>query len=140
MGPCAKGDDFNGRPVLPAASSSAASSPLDHDSAATTSNPLLHTKTAQKILRAQKQPPGPTLFLGNLGFEATEDSIRDMLGSHRVRVRYANVNASHEQDDGKNESDVVAASAAAASAAATSDKWIRKVRMGTFEDSGKCKG
>lgn len=84
--------------------------------------PSAHTKTAQKILRAQKQPAGPTLFIGNLGFEATEDAIRDMLESHRVRVRHAAPNEDENAD------------------AAASDKWIRKVRMGTFEDSGKCKG
>ena len=58
----------------------------------------------------QKQPPGPTLFLGNLGFETTEDTIRELLESHRAK-------------------DVPA-----------DDKWIRKIRLGTFEDSGKCKG
>ena len=71
------------------------------------------SKTAQKILRSQKQPAGPTLFLGNLGFEATEQSIRNMLDSHR------------NKPEGEEASD---------------EKWIRKIRMGTFEDSGKCKG
>ena len=73
------------------------------------------SKTAQKILRSQKQPAGPTLFFGNLGFETTEQSIRDMLNSHRNKL---------EGDESSEEK----------------GRWIRKVRMGTFEDSGKCKG
>jgi len=84
------------------------------------------TKTQQKILRVQKQPPAPTLFLGNLGFETTEDSIRELFEAHRhpqkvgkgVNVDDANVNT---EEDAK-------------------DNWIRKIRMGTFEDSGACKG
>ncbi|KNZ76064.1 Nucleolar protein 13 [Termitomyces sp. J132] len=78
------GDDFAGRPVKEGA-----------DVAATNT----HSKTARKILQSQKQPPAPTLFLGNLGFETTDEDIRH-----------------------------------------TKDVWLRKVRMGTFEDSGLCKG
>ncbi|SPO31461.1 related to RNA-binding protein rnp24 [Ustilago trichophora] len=36
------------------------------------------TKTAQKILRAQKNPPSMTLFLGNLSFNTTEQGVRDL--------------------------------------------------------------
>ena len=73
-----------------------------------------HTKTAQKILRMQKQPPGPTLFFGNLGFETTQESIRELLESHRAKDPAGGADAD--------------------------TKWIRKIRLGTFEDSGKCKG
>ena len=98
----AVGDDFNGRPApTPAAGA---------DGALPGFKITGHTKTAQKILAMQKQPPGPTLFLGNLGFETTEDSIRELLNSHRAKD------------------------------ASVDEKWIRKVRLGTFEDSGKCKG
>ena len=75
------------------------------------------TKTAQKILRSQKQPAGPTLFLGNLGFETTEEAIRTLFTQHRELKVVA-------EDEEKK----------------PADKWIRKIRMGTFEDSGKCKG
>ncbi|KIP02111.1 hypothetical protein PHLGIDRAFT_503084 [Phlebiopsis gigantea 11061_1 CR5-6] len=99
------GDDFAGRPAAPA--------PEDADA-----KPGLtgHTKTAQKILRSQKQPAGPTLFLGNLGFETTEDAIRALFMQHRELKVVA-------EDEEKKP-----------------DKWIRKIRMGTFEDTGKCKG
>ncbi|KAI9001420.1 hypothetical protein BD414DRAFT_474575 [Trametes punicea] len=95
------GDDFNGRPTTTNTLSTD-----DAQGAAPKSAGL--TKTAQKILKVQKQPPGPTLFFGNLGFETTESSIRELLDSHRPK--------------------------------SADEKWIRKVRMGTFEDSGKCKG
>ena len=95
------------------------------------------TKTAQKILAAQKQPPGPTLFFGNLGFEATEDSIRQLLEAHRKKPVETptgddkDESAEDEEEDGDSK---------VKSRGKKEDKWIRKVRLGTFEDSGKCKG
>lgn len=86
------------------------------------------TKTQQKILRVQKQPPAQTLFLGNLGFDTTVDSIRELFEAHR-----------HSQKAGKG----VKANDAEASVGednVTKDVWLRKIRMGTFEDSGACKG
>lgn len=103
------GGDYTGRPTKPAA-------PANEDDSSVTKSKTSGTgttKTAQKILRSQKQPPGPTLFFGNLGFETTEASIREMLEHHH-----------------KDRS----------SSAEEGEKWIRKIRMGTFEDSGKCKG
>jgi hypothetical protein len=75
------------------------------------------SKTSQRILKSQKQFPAPTLFFGNLSFDTTEDSIRGLLEAHWEK---------HKQDP-KAES-------------AEEKPWIRKVRLGTFEDSGKCKG
>ena len=86
------------------------------------------TKTQQKILRVQKQPPAPTLFLGNLGFDTTEDSIRELFEAHR-----------HPQKSGKG-SKVDDAEVNAGDENTVKDVWIRKIRMGTFEDSGACKG
>lgn len=106
------GDNFDGRPTT------GASAAADEGSSSSPKANLTgHTKTAQKILRAQKQPPGPTLFLGNLGFETTEQSIRAMLDFHRGKA------GAHGNSD-----------------EAEAGPWIRKVRLGTFEDSGKCKG
>ena len=79
-----------------------------------------HSKSAQKILRAQKQPPAPTLFLGNLGFETTEQDIRQLFEAHRVGKK--KLKEGHPSED------------------EVKDVWIRKIRMGTFEDSGACKG
>ncbi len=101
-----KGDDFTGRPAVAAVEGADDNKPTA---------PKTHSKTAQKILREQKQPPAPTLFLGNLGFETTEDSIRQLFEAHRHP----------KKKEGDEESKEV---------------WLRKVRMGTFEDSGACKG
>ena len=117
------GDDFNGRPAPSA----------DADTGASAKPNLSgHTKTAQKILRAQKHPAGPTLFLGNLGFETTEQSIRQLFDSHRAKPPA-------KPQPGAGDPDSDAEESADADADATKP-WIRKVRMGTFEDSGKCKG
>ncbi|KAK0461674.1 uncharacterized protein EV420DRAFT_121502 [Desarmillaria tabescens] len=102
------GDDFAGRPSVPAV----------EDSKLLVGGKT-HSKSAQKILRAQKQPPAPTLFLGNLGFDTTNDSIRQLFEGHRNLKE-------------KDKADIEAQEA--------KDPWIRKIRMGTFEDSGACKG
>ena len=74
---------------------------------------------ARKILSVQKQQPAPTLFFGNLGFNTTVDSIRGVLEAHRAQPGPAGEDIGVE---------------------APQDPWIRKIRMGTFEDSGLCKG
>ncbi|KAI0036788.1 hypothetical protein K488DRAFT_81776 [Vararia minispora EC-137] len=102
------GNDFTGRPIPAKGMHSAVDGVL---SSAPATGGL--TKSAKKILANQKQPPAPSLFFGNLGFDATEDSIRKLLEAHGKK-------ASHEDEE--------------------DSAWIRKVRMGTFEDSGKCKG
>ncbi|KAI9513352.1 hypothetical protein F5148DRAFT_295223 [Russula earlei] len=115
------GDSFLGRPAKPGMS-------LQVDGLGAQGKG--HSKFAQKILSAQKQPPAPTLFFGNLGFETTVDSIRGLLEAHRAK---------------EEKSDAVAVAAAASSSESATkdvgeDRWIRKIRMGTFEDSGLCKG
>lgn len=81
------------------------------------------SKFAQKVLSAQKQPPAPTLFFGNLGFETTVESIRGLLEAHRAKeAKSETVPSEPANNDG------------------VKDAWIRKIRMGTFEDSGLCKG
>ncbi|KAI0702911.1 hypothetical protein BC835DRAFT_1263607 [Cytidiella melzeri] len=110
------GDDFAGRP----------STSTDAAGAEGENKLSGQTKTAQKILRSQKQPAGPTLFLGNLGFETTEQSIRGMLESHHLKKADAEQSATAEGNTDE--------------PGASSKKWIRKIRMGTFEDTGKCKG
>lgn len=85
------------------------------------------SKTAQKILNGQKQPPGPTLFFGNLGFQTTEASIKELLEAHRTpNAKKPTEEKSKEEDEEKK--------------VAKKDQWIRKIRMGTFEDTGVCKG
>ncbi|KAH8113327.1 RNA-binding domain-containing protein [Phellopilus nigrolimitatus] len=146
------GGDFTGRPAPTNAATAASGAPGDSSAPATGSNTGL-SKTAQKILSVQKQPAGPCLFLGNLGFEATEASIRGMMVGHakalaQMRAEKAKgkgkkrkegkdddlLDVKHEEDedekkDGEDEEDVPV----------DIDVGIKKVRLGTFEDSGLCK-
>lgn len=109
-----QGDDFTGRPAAPAA----AAAEGDKSTAG-------HSKTAQKILSVQTQPPAPTLFFGNLGFETTQESLRGLLEAHRKAKPEPETDGNAETVEGGGEK---------------KDAWIRKIRMGTFEDSGLCKG
>ncbi|KAG2013138.1 single-stranded DNA binding protein [Coprinopsis cinerea AmutBmut pab1-1] len=128
------GDDFAGRPIAPGVD-------------VKTNDPTLaqktHSKTAQKILRNQKQPPAPTLFLGNLPFETTEDDIREMFEAQR----YPKKQSKKPKKGGKGDEDGdEEAKEGGGDDAAQSNKdsqkgeYILKVRMGTFEDTGACKG
>lgn len=77
--------DFTGRP------SSTALPPLDPSALiqprvgvpTDQSTPQTLNKLARKILDRQKNAAGPTLFIGNLGFETTVDIIRQMFDAHQ---------------------------------------------------------
>lgn len=122
------GDSFEGRPSasIQAPEAEAGNTESTEIAKAAGAAPGL-SKWAQKTLKAQKQPPAPTLFLGNLGFETTEASIRQLLEAHRPKEKEKAVEPEIEGHD-------------EVAAPMVVDKWIRKIRMGTFEDSGKCKG
>ena len=114
------GSDFNGRP------STSTAADTEDGTSDQKSNPVTATKTAQKILRAQKQPAGPTLFFGNLGFATTEESLRSMLTrNHKRGSKPVTKDDDDEEEPAQPQKN---------------EKWIRKIRLGTFEDSGKCKG
>lgn len=90
------------------------------------------SKTSQKILKSQKQPPGPVLFMGNLGFETTIEAITSMLEAHHRVTKDNTVPA---------EADVMEVDTKKAQNKPRKSKTgLKKVRMGTFEDTGKCKG
>jgi len=91
------------------------------------------TKTARKILSSQKQPAGPTLFMGNLAFETTEEDIRMMIEAHEA---WSDRNAA-KKAKADTEGDGEEAQAAPSEEKA---RKLKKIRMGTFEDTGKCKG
>jgi RNA recognition motif-containing protein len=112
------GDDYTGRPTSASTGADGVTGKNGVDGSKT------HSKTAQKILRVQKQPPAPTLFIGNLGFETTEDAIRELFEAHKEKKK----KPKEEPDDDAKPKEK------------TKDAWIRKIRMGTFEDSGLCKG
>jgi hypothetical protein len=174
------GTDYTGRPEIDRKAVELAGGIVALD-AATGEVPLQKgktglTKTAQKILRAQKHPPGPTLFIGNLSFNTTEDSLREMIErSAAARDEWSNGKAKRKSDKKrvKKESKSKDSSDEAGSSSDSSDSeglssdgsehederkdgdkkekkgkkgeglrgaGIRKIRMGQFEDTGKCKG
>ncbi|WFD43920.1 Nucleolar protein 13 [Malassezia psittaci] len=114
------GSDYTGRPGL--------------DPSVTSNDAILGggrtglTKTAQRILHAQRNPPAPTLFVGNLSFETTEESIRELIEGSAQRRKQQDGDQDRS-DDAENNSNSNASSAG-----------IKKIRMGAFEDTGKCKG
>ncbi|KIK67578.1 hypothetical protein GYMLUDRAFT_237810 [Collybiopsis luxurians FD-317 M1] len=118
------GDDYAGRPVAAA-------------NVEASSGGKTHSKTALKILKAQKQPPAPTLFLGNLPFETTEDDIRGLLNAHKEKKNKSSSSRKRKaEEEGEGEDEDVDPKVNADS----EEDWIRRIRLGTFEDSGLCKG
>jgi len=108
------GDDFEGRPQ---------NTGISGDEAVSQGKSQYQSPFARKILSTQKQPPAATLFFGNLGFNTTVESIRCLLEAHRAKPK-----------DAPDHAEGVDVGVGA------QDPWIRKIRMGTFEDSGLCKG
>ncbi|KAH7343865.1 hypothetical protein B0J17DRAFT_644282 [Rhizoctonia solani] len=119
-----KGDDFTGRPNAP---KPGAGLEEEGEAKAPGAQPAsnTHSKTAQKILAAQKQPAAQTLFMGNLPFETKEEDIRQMIEGHGL--------PSDLESQAKKEG-------AAKNPGGKPQRWLKKIRMGTFEDSGLCKG
>lgn len=187
------GSDYAGRPALDATAVAlatiAAPTTAPGDDAAPKQGKTGLTKTAQKILRAQKNPPAPTLFVGNLSFQATADGLRELIenaarardnsqwnsarkekgekkkvdkdadlkGTPEPEVKKPAVAEAEEESseseaedpeggDKKEKKSKSATPAAAAKKQAPPKDGeirgagIRKIRMGEFEDSGKCKG
>src|SRR4051812_39839691 len=75
------GNDFAGRPDAPKPTTTAPAAE-DSKTSNTAQSSTTHSKTAQKILGAQKQPAAQTLFMGNLPFETKEEDIREMIEGH----------------------------------------------------------
>ena len=126
--------------------------------ASTTASTVSLSKTAKRILDKQKNRPTPCLFVGNLGFESTAEMLQAAFArGYKAQSQWAKKEtregkakagktddaAQDESDAGDSDDDENAAKAAEVA----DDKenfavaaGIRKVRLGTFEDSGKCKG
>ncbi|KAM0789004.1 hypothetical protein ACM66B_003072 [Microbotryomycetes sp. NB124-2] len=208
--------DFTGRPTSTTSATAIATAALGLDSATATgsgapSSSTIAThaegatgqtlsRTARKILDRQKNPPGPTLFLGNLGFETTIEDIKELFDAHqraaaawtpkkkdagtgkkddKKKAKEADAGTGASDDDEADENTKDKDEEDASDAEKTkeegedaeegekkpkrvrskkrrkdgegdeqqqpapepvSDAGIKKVRIGTFEDSGKCKG
>ncbi|MBW0488290.1 hypothetical protein O181_028005 [Austropuccinia psidii MF-1] len=114
-----RSSDFSGRPTPSGAQNSDPQSASVGESI---------SKTARRVLDRQKQAPAPCLFLGNLAFETTVESIINAFEAHhRASLKWKPKSAK-------------AANASTSKQSTSEGAGIRKVRMGTFEDSAECKG
>ncbi|TIA90616.1 hypothetical protein E3P77_02205 [Wallemia ichthyophaga] len=80
------------------------------------------SKFSRKILSSQQNKPNPTLFFGNLSFDTTQESIKNWLVSNAEKHHKRQIEQNKAGADDK------------------LDVGIKRVRLGTFPDSGKCKG
>ncbi|KAG8692593.1 hypothetical protein FRC09_011095, partial [Ceratobasidium sp. 395] len=118
------GNDFTGRPEATKTPVKPEEEPAEASTEQQRSS-TTHSKTAQKILSLQKQPAAQTLFMGNLPFETKEDDIRQMVEGHGL--------PSDLEEQARRDN-------AAKNQGGKPLRWLKKIRMGTFEDSGLCKG
>ena len=173
--------DYKGRPANPvtaAAESLLASTSSDYNGLGgkdVGSGEVISSlsKTARKLLERQMNPPAPTLFVGNLGFETTKEMIQEAFEAHWASNRawqkkkkgaaVAKSKNERKAQEGKAVESPEEGEEEALSAESGSEEkenveevafrepmsgitksntraGIRKVRLGTFEDSGKCKG
>jgi RNA recognition motif-containing protein len=116
-----------------------------------TANPEARTPKPIKPKGLEKQPHGEsaTLFVGNLPFDATEQGLRDMIESSAMPKGEAKPEAEDESESDDENSDGEGKEATTkksnpAQTPATNrggkNSGLRKVRLGAFEDTGRCKG
>jgi hypothetical protein len=118
-----------------------------------TANPEARTPKPVKPKGLEKQPHGEsaTLFVGNLPFDATEEGLRDMIeNSARSKGPLPKVEAELDSEsdsgsDGEDEGEDVEKKAKTAGQTEKKERGgkasgLRKVRLGAFEDTGRCKG
>ncbi|KAL7416185.1 hypothetical protein BDY24DRAFT_413086 [Mrakia frigida] len=151
------GSDFSSRPITPA----------------TVALPENKTKsrTVQALLAKQKNAAGTSLFVGNLGFEATEESLRTLIEEHwqtslssskhsskqkksvfrpepveggdekkPAAVVAEGEDAEEGQEGEKKEKVEVVGKDGKVEEVEVSGAGLRKIRMGQFQDTGRCKG
>jgi RNA recognition motif-containing protein len=109
------------------------------------------------ILKKQVHSASSTLFVGNLPFDATEEALRDMIEGNakpKAEVKVEGViddegiTEKEEKEDGDNEVEGVDGETEEKevvkepfiSARGGRKAGLRKVRLGAFEDTGRCKG
>lgn len=94
------------------------------------------TIKAGGLPKNQPHSESSTLFVGNLPFDATEEAVREMLE--------ASAAALSQTDGGEAEEGAVEAHGEGAGETlgkrAGKKSGLRKVRLGQFEDTGRCKG
>ncbi|ORY31218.1 hypothetical protein BCR39DRAFT_526969 [Naematelia encephala] len=92
------------------------------------------------IVKKQIHPESATLFVGNLPFDATEEGLRDLIESNAASVPSTEAAAvkKDEQEPGAEGGEEKEAPVIGTRGGKNSG--LRKVRLGAFEDTGRCKG
>ncbi|EIW70118.1 hypothetical protein TREMEDRAFT_68494 [Tremella mesenterica DSM 1558] len=81
-------------------------------------------------LGKQTNPESATLFVGNLPFDATEEGLRDMIEGNALIPDPATTDNQEDEDEDIGEKQ----------GRGGKNSGLRKVRLGAFEDTGRCKG
>ena len=89
------------------------------------------------ILKKQAHPESATLFVGNLPFDATEETLRDLVESNAALGAEVDVKPPLQGDE-KEEGNALGKRQDGGRGGKKSG--LRKVRLGAFEDTGRCKG
>ncbi|WAQ92070.1 hypothetical protein PtA15_15A466 [Puccinia triticina] len=140
-----RASDYSGRPSATPASADPSNPSLQSAAAP----PPTVSKSVRKILDRQKQPPAPCIYFGNLSFETTSEGIVSMLHAHHRAQQAWKPKASNlksktkgndTDEDELDDEEPEKAGGKRKLDSRSAEVGIRKVRMGTFEDSGKCKG
>ncbi|WVO20429.1 uncharacterized protein IAS62_001725 [Cryptococcus decagattii] len=95
----------------------------DHSAAANARTPKPLSTKAQDIGSSSKRPETSTLYMGNLPFDATEEALRDLIEGNVPDREIVDEEGAEE-----------------IGARGGKKSGLKKVRMATFEDTGRCKG
>ena len=88
--------------------------------------------TLPGFAKKQQHPESATLFVGNLPFDATEDALRDSVEVNASIITEDTEKQPKEDEDGEK--------TLPGSGRGGQRSGLRKVRLGAFEDTGRCKG
>jgi RNA recognition motif-containing protein len=110
------------------------------------------------LLKNQKHAESSTLFVGNLPFDATEEGLRDLVEGNAAVKKPARNEGDEANDDNddegegegdddekedeadKEEDEADAEEKAEQAHRGGQRSGLRKVRLGAFQDTGRCKG
>jgi hypothetical protein len=100
---------------------------------------------AYGILKRQQHPESSTLFMGNLPFDATEEGLRDYIELNADEKAEADLKQEQEDkaeqgETGEGGEEKKADVPERVDPRGGKKSGLRKVRLGAFEDTGRCKG
>ncbi len=107
---------------------------------ARTPRPEKAKSEASGVVKKQRHPESATLFVGNLPFDATEEALRVLVESTATAVDEDSSKMPKQEDEEVQEKKGEGQENAQKSGRGGKKSGLRKVRLGAFEDTGRCKG